>query len=131
MVEHPGGTVTPTVAIGSIGIVPDEMDIKKSTFDMANYAAKQCLDQWAITGDDLDLMIYSGVYRDEFLCEPAVAAMLAGDQNMRPDVYRESGNSFAFDVLNGSLGFFNAIQTGINMINSGKAANALILASRN
>lgn len=129
LVEHPGGTVTPTVAIGSIGIVPDEMDIKKSTFDMANYAAKQCLDQSAITGDDLDLMIYSGVYRDEFLCEPAVAAMLAGDQNMRPDVYRESGNSFAFDVLNGSLGFFNAIQTGINMINSGKAANALILAS--
>lgn len=129
LVEHPGAISGPTVAIGSIGIVPAGLEIKKSTFDLANYAAKQCFEHSSITGDDLDLMIFAGVYRDEFLCEPAVAAMLAGDLEMRSDVYRESGNSFALDVLNGSLGFFNAIQTGINMINSGKASNALIVAS--
>ncbi|NUN99507.1 MAG: 3-oxoacyl-ACP synthase [Saprospiraceae bacterium] len=127
--ENPDYNIAPTVTIGSIGIVPGDIEIKKSTFDLANYAAKQCLEPLALSGDDLDLMIYSGVYRDEFLCEPAVAAMLAGDLSMRADVYRESGNSFAFDVLNGSLGFLNAIHTGVNMINSGKAGNALLLTS--
>ncbi len=129
MVEHPGVIAEPTISIGSIGIVPKGIDIKKSTFDLANHAARECFQQSGINGDDIDLMIFSGVYRDEFLCEPAVAAMLAGDLQMRSDVYRETGNSFAFDVLNGSLGFLNALQTGISMISSGKADNALVLAS--
>lgn len=128
-VQHqtPEAPVTPTVSIGSIGLA--DASVNKNTMDLANHAAKQCFEQSAITGNDLDLMIYTGMYRDEFLCEPAVAAMLAGDLQMRPEVFTETGNSFAFDVLNGSLGFLNAIQAGISMINAGKADNALLITS--
>jgi 3-oxoacyl-[acyl-carrier-protein] synthase III len=80
-------------------------------------------------GEDLDLLLFSGVYRDEFLCEPAVAAMIAGDLKFRSEGVREDRNSFAFDVLNGSLGFLNAIQTSVSMIQGGKADNAIVLTS--
>lgn len=119
----------PRIRINSIGLLPADAGVKKSTFDMAKYAANECFKQSGLKGEDLDLLLFSGVYRDDFLCEPAVAAMIAGDLKFRSEGVREDHNSFAFDVLNGSLGFLNAIQTGANMIQGGKAINAMILTS--
>ncbi|MEZ5042780.1 MAG: 3-oxoacyl-[acyl-carrier-protein] synthase III C-terminal domain-containing protein [Saprospiraceae bacterium] len=125
-------TLTPArlpkrVVIDSIGTIPSDVNIKKSTFDLSNYVAKACLDQSGMSGDDIDLLLFAGVYRDEFICEPAIAALLAGDIKMRSDNYKNATNSFALDVMNGALGFLNAIDVASNMINSGKATNVMVL----
>jgi len=117
------------VVIDSIGLIPEGTEVRKSTFDLTNHAAQSCLAQSGISGNDVDILLFSGVYRDEFICEPAIAALLAGDIKMRSDNYKNSTNSFALDVMNGALGFLNSIDVGCNMINSGKAKNVLVLTS--
>lgn len=115
------------VVIDSIGTIPAGVDIRKGTFDLTDYVAEQCMKQSNLSGEDVDLLIFSGVYRDEFICEPAIAALIAGNIKMRSDNYRNSTNSFALDVMNGALGFLNSIDAGCSAINSGKVQNALIL----
>jgi len=117
------------VVVDSIGTIPAGQNVRKSTFDLAEYAATACLEQSNLSGDDVDLLLFSGVYRDEFICEPAIAALIAGDIKMRSDNYRNSTNSFALDVMNGALGFLNSIDVGCSMINSGKVQNVLVLTS--
>ncbi|MBX2871492.1 MAG: hypothetical protein KTR30_05315 [Saprospiraceae bacterium] len=115
------------VVIDAIGTIPAGVEVRKSTFDLTDYVAEQCLAGSKLSGDDVDLLIFSGVYRDEFICEPAIAALIAGNIKMRSDNYRNSTNSFALDVMNGALGFLNSIDAGCSAINSGKVQNALIL----
>ena len=40
---------------------------------------KDCLSHSAHSRQDVGLLLYAGVYRDEFLLEPAIAALLAGE----------------------------------------------------
>lgn len=121
---------TPTgVVVDSIGTIPEGVDIRKGTFDLADYVAEACMKESKVSGEDVDLLLFSGVYRDEFICEPAIAALIAGNIKMRSDNYRNSTNSFALDVMNGALGFLNSIDVGCSMINSGKVQNALVLTS--
>lgn len=127
--QNAGGNSPRRVVIDSIGTIPTGVDVRKSTFDLTDYVAEKCLTASELSGDDVDLLIFSGVYRDEFICEPAIAALIAGNIKMRSDNYRNSTNSFALDVMNGALGFLNSIDAGCSAINSGKVQNALILAA--
>lgn len=136
MEEHLNGNGQPRhsngatrVVVDSIGTIPAGVEVRKSTFDLADYVAQACMDESKVSGEDVDLLLFSGVYRDEFICEPAIAALIAGNIKMRSDNYRNSTNSFALDVMNGALGFLNSIDVGCSMINSGKVQNALVLTS--
>ncbi len=117
------------IVIDSIGVIPLNENVKKSTFDMAYHAANSCFAQSEIKPEDVDLLLFTGVYRDEFICEPAIAAILAGGIKMRSTNYHTNYHSFALDVLNGSLGFLNAIAVAANVIYADKAENVLILTS--
>jgi 3-oxoacyl-[acyl-carrier-protein] synthase III len=98
--------------------------------DLAVQAATACLDHSGVDRAELGLMIYSGVYRDEFITEPAIAALVAGELGVNDDIESPDGSkTLAFDVLNGAVGFLNACQVGVQMIGAGKAEHAMVAAS--
>jgi 3-oxoacyl-[acyl-carrier-protein] synthase III len=72
--------------------------------------------------------MYAGVYRDEFLSEPALAALLAGMLELNDTIETpQDKKTFALDIFNGSLGFFNACYVALGMIKAKKASNAMII----
>ncbi len=118
------------VRVESIGTIPAGASIEKKTLPLIEAAAKQCLANSTYQKSDIDLLIYSGVYRDDFLCEPAVAALVDGMLNINDDIEtQQDKKTFALDMLNGSLGTLNACYTAIGMMQSEKIQNALIVTS--
>jgi len=92
--------------------------------------ATACLDNSGVDPAALDLILYAGVYRDDFIAEPAIAALVAGELGINDDIESPyEPTTFAFDVLNGAVGFLNACQIGVQMIGAGKAEHVMVVAS--
>jgi 3-oxoacyl-[acyl-carrier-protein] synthase III len=119
----------PRVRIESIGTVPVD-SAARGTVGLAKAASEACLAQSKHDRSDIDLLLFAGVYRDEFICEPAIAAMLAGAMQLNdtPEVAAKK-KTFACDVFNGALGLFNACHLAVQMIQSGTARRTLVAAS--
>jgi amino acid adenylation domain-containing protein len=121
---------TQRIRIESVGTVPLDGEVKKEVFELGRVAGENCLAASSYQRQDIDLVLYSGVYRDELLCEPAIASILEGDLKINDAIETpEEKKTFAFDVFNGTVGFLNACYTAITMIHARKANNALILAA--
>jgi len=121
---------TPRVRIDSVGIAPAGQSAPESSIQLAVRAASACLDRSGLDRPALDLIIHAGVYRDDFLSEPAVAALVAGELGINDDVQSPDGHkTLAFDVLNGAVGFLNACHVAVGMLGAGKAAHAMVVAS--
>jgi 3-oxoacyl-[acyl-carrier-protein] synthase III len=96
----------------------------------AVHAAKACLDDSGVDPSQLGLLVHAGVYRDEFISEPAIAAFIAGDIGANDDIQSADGaKTLAFDVLNGGVGFLNACHVATQMIGGGKVEHAMVVAS--
>lgn len=120
----------PRVRIDGVGIAPAGQSAPVSSIQLAVQAATACLDQSGLDPAALGLVINAGVYRDDFLSEPAVAALVAGELGINDDIQSPDGpKTLAFDVLNGAVGFLNACHVAVGMIGAGKAAHAMVLAS--
>ncbi len=121
---------TARVRIDSIGIAPAGQSAPPSSVQLAADAASACLDHSSLDRTAVGLIINSGVYRDEFLSEPAVAALVAGELGINGDIDSPDGpKTLAFDVLNGAVGFLNACQVAAGMLGAGKAEHAMVVAS--
>jgi amino acid adenylation domain-containing protein len=119
---------SPRVRIAGIGTAPAGQS--GPSVKLAVQAARACLDHSGLDPAALDLIIHAGVYRDEFVSEPAIAAMVVGELGANDDLQSFDGpRTFAFDVLNGAVGFLNACQVAIHMIGAGKADHAMVVAS--
>jgi 3-oxoacyl-[acyl-carrier-protein] synthase III len=97
---------------------------------MVKGAAENCLAKSSYSQSDIDLLIYAGVYRDDFICEPAIASLVAGSLKMNdaPES-QEDKKTLAFDIFNGAIGFLNACYVATRMIAAGKAKKAMVVAS--
>ena len=97
---------------------------------MVKVAAENCLAKSSYSQSDIDLLIYAGVYRDDFICEPAIASLVAGSLKMNdaPES-QEDKKTLAFDTFNGAIGFLNACYVATRMIAAGKAKKAMVVAS--
>ncbi len=121
---------TPRVRIDSVGIAPAGQSTSPSSIQLAVQAAAACLDRSGLDRSAVGLIIHVGVYRDDFLSEPAVASLVAGELDINGDVQSPDGpKTLAFDVLNGSVGFLNACHVAAGMIGAGKAEHAMVVAS--
>jgi acyl transferase domain-containing protein/3-hydroxy-3-methylglutaryl CoA synthase len=127
--------VSPRVArrqrarIESVGALPLTGSPGHSALNMAVTAARRCLERSRYATGDIDLLIYTGVYRDEFLCEPAMAALVANELEMNADAGPADKKTLAFDVLNGGLGFLNACWAASEMLLARRFGNALVVAA--
>lgn len=119
----------------SIATAYPESGKQADTLSMLTEAARQCLedggtDDQGIDRSTIELMISVGVYRTDFMTEPALAALLAGDIDINADQAAEDPvKTFAFDLLNGSMGFLNACHLICEMGRAGKIERAMVVAS--
>ena len=119
----------PRVRIESVGIANGCGPT--SGMALVQRAMDDCFAASSYSKDDIDLLMYTGVNRDDFIGEPAIAALIAGRSRMN-----ETGGfpvpgkkTFAFDVYNGSMGFLNACYLGAGMIRAGRVKSVMIVAS--
>jgi len=120
----------PRVRIEGVGTAPAAQSAPPTAVGLAVQAATACLDQSGIDPTALDLILYAGVYRDEYIAEPAIAALVAGELGINEDIESpDSPKTFTFDVLNGAVGFLNACHVATQMIGAGKAEHAMVVAS--
>ena len=120
----------PRVRIAGVGTVPADASATQGSVQNAIQAARACLANTGLDATALGLLIHAGVYRDEFISEPAIAAFIAGDIGANDDIQGADGSkTLAFDVLNGGVGFLNACHVATQMIGAGKVEHAMVVAS--
>lgn len=121
---------TPRVRIDGVGIAPAGQSTPPSSIQLAVQAATDCLDRSDLDREELGLIIHAGIYRDDYLSEPAVAALVAGELGINGEVQSPHGpKTLAFDVLNGAVGFLNACHVAAGMIGAEKTRHAMVVAS--
>jgi 3-oxoacyl-[acyl-carrier-protein] synthase III len=87
---------------------------------LADAAARACLAQAGKEPDDLDMLINVGIYREDNMGEPALAALIQEDIGAslgQPPVGRRG--TFSFDLLNGVCGVISAAQIESGLLRSG------------
>jgi 3-oxoacyl-[acyl-carrier-protein] synthase III len=97
---------------------------------LAVAAARRALAAAGRAPADVDLLIYSGVYRDDNVCEPAIAPFVQKRLGLRPRFPAPAGEpAFAFDVINGAVGVANATEVAEQLLGCGAATRALVVVS--
>lgn len=118
------------VKIESVGLLSDAVSVPGDAISMLTAAARSCLGGSRYERNEIELTINAGVYRNDFLCEPAVASLVAG--NLQADNEGKSSGTagmLAFDLTNGSLGVLEACYVAANMIASGSFRTAMVMAA--
>jgi 3-oxoacyl-[acyl-carrier-protein] synthase III len=124
------GDDQPRVRIESWGIVPPGQPQQRDTLVQLTCAAESCFARSFYEPQDIDLLINAGVYRNEFLSEPALAAVLAGELHMNDaSESPDDKKTLAFDVASGATGFLQACYLSGRMIGSGSFDTAMVVAS--
>ena len=97
---------------------------------MASRAAKDCLARSRYSASQIDTLVFTGVYRTDFLCEPAIATLVAKELGITGSMTTEArGAFFAFDILNGALGCLTAAWMVSNLIIGGQAKVAMLVSA--
>ena len=76
----------PHVRIDGVGTAPVVQSAPRDAVGLAVQAATACLDNSGVDPAALDLILYAGVYRDDFIAEPAIAALVAGELGINDDI---------------------------------------------
>lgn len=102
---------------------------QQSSIANAVEAAQRCLDSAGIDMSAVDLLINIGVYRDDNIMEPSIAALIQQRLELNPDPVLSDFNTrtFSFDLMNGAAGFLNAVDVAGAMLDNGAYQNALIV----
>ena len=102
---------------------------KATARGLADAAARNCFALAGCQPGDIDMLINVGMYREDSMGEPALAALIQQDIGASPG-RRSAGRSgrgghaghagtFSFDLLNGACGAINAIQIESGLLKSG------------
>jgi 3-oxoacyl-[acyl-carrier-protein] synthase-3 len=97
---------------------------------LADRAAQDCLTRARRNSDELDVLINAGVYRDDNLGEPALAALIQEDIGANPRRPPAAGHgTFSFDVDNGACGVLTAAFLLDGFLRSGAIQLGMAVAS--
>ena len=87
---------------------------------LAAAATRSCLTLAGREPGDVDMLINAGVYREDNMGEPALAALIQEDIGANPGQPPTGGHgTFSFDVANGTCGVISAIQLETGLLQSG------------
>jgi 3-oxoacyl-[acyl-carrier-protein] synthase III len=93
-------------------------------------AATACIERAAVPRHELGLVLYAGVYRTDFVSEPAIAATLAGRLDINATGRTASGSrTLAFDVFDGGVGPLQALHLAGPLLRRTGAPRALLVAA--
>lgn len=93
----------------------------------ASAAASACIERAGIHPDQVDLLINVGVYRDENMAEPAMAALVQKNVGTNLDYLISGRPTLSFDLMNGACGVLNAVQVAGAFLDTGDAEFALVV----
>ncbi|MGO8893466.1 MAG: 3-oxoacyl-[acyl-carrier-protein] synthase III C-terminal domain-containing protein [Streptosporangiaceae bacterium] len=87
---------------------------------LADAAARTCLEHARKEPGDIDMLINAGLYREDNMGEPALAALIQEDIGANPGQPPVGGQgTFSFDLLNGICGVISATQLEAGLLRSG------------
>jgi 3-oxoacyl-[acyl-carrier-protein] synthase III len=87
---------------------------------LADAAAAACLAHAGKEPGDVDMLINAGVYREDNMGEPALAALIQEDIGANLGQPPIGGHgTFSFDLINGTCGVISAIQLESGLLRSG------------
>jgi 3-oxoacyl-[acyl-carrier-protein] synthase III len=87
---------------------------------LADAAARTCLAHAGREPGDVDMLINAGIYREDNMGEPALAALIQEDIGANLGQPPVGGHgTFSFDLLNGTCGVISAIQIESGLLRSG------------
>ncbi|APE33578.1 hypothetical protein BOX37_05890 [Nocardia mangyaensis] len=98
--------------------------------DLATMAGRQCLDESFCAAEEVGLVVYAGVFRDEYLVEPATATFVADRLAINPDPddpFEQA--TLALDLFDGGTGFLKACYAAAAAIAAGQTRAALVVAA--
>jgi 3-oxoacyl-[acyl-carrier-protein] synthase III len=97
---------------------------------LADTAARTCLAHAGKEPGDVDMLVNVGIYREDNMGEPALAALIQEDigANLGQPPIGGRG-TFSFDLLNGTCGVISAIQLESGLLRSGVIRLGAIVAS--
>ena len=120
----------PRIRIEACGVLDPDRPAPPDTLAMLTEASETCLSSSSHQREDVDLLLSTGVYRTDFLTEPAIAALLAGRLKINDAPKNPfERKSLAFDVVNGGLGFLEACYLATVLIRSRAVRVVMIAAS--
>jgi len=98
--------------------------------ELADAAARSCLERAGRSAEELDLLINAGVFHDKILSEPAFASLIQEDIGANLGQAAAAGHgTFSFDVYNGACGLLTGIQLVDGMLASGTVKLGMVVAS--
>ena len=122
------GTIIEASATATAGA--HRRSLSPGALELADAAARTCLERADRTAEELDLLINAGVFHDMILSEPAFASLIQED--IGANLGHPSGagrGTFSFDVYNGACGLLTGIHLVDGMLASGTAELGMVVAS--
>jgi 3-oxoacyl-[acyl-carrier-protein] synthase III len=106
------------------------LEQKQSMSGIATSAlsARYLLDHNSISDDSVGLLINVGVFRDENIFEPAIAALIQKEAGIGLLREPERPQILSFDLNNSSCGFLHAVEVANSFFDAGDTARAIIVA---
>jgi 3-oxoacyl-[acyl-carrier-protein] synthase-3 len=99
---------------------------RTKAISLAATAAKKSLKKANLNPALLDLLVYTGIYRDEHLVEPAIASLIQKKIGANP-ISQDGKATFSFDLNNGGCGLVSGMQLVDGFIRSGKIRQGMIV----
>src|SRR6185437_3194960 len=91
-------------------------------------SARNLLDENSINDDTVDLLINVGVFRDQNIMEPAIAALIQKEARIGLCREPEQRQILSFDLNNSSCGFLHAVEVAKSFFDADDAASAIVVA---
>jgi len=99
---------------------------RKRAINLIASASKKCLKKAGANPNFINMLVYTGIYRDEHIAEPAIASLIQKKIGANP--LSQNGNStFSFDLNNGGCGLVSGMQLVEGFIQSGKIHQGMIV----
>ena len=115
------------VKLGALGFADTGHVVSPATLNLAKSAVRACLAHEGIDRNQIQLLLFAGVYRSEFVMEPAIAAFLAGELRINDSARDAERRTLAFDLNDGANGFLSACHVAARALEHGEIATALVV----
>ncbi len=101
----------------------------KSAIAHAAEAGKKAIENAKIEATEVDVVINVGIYREDNMVEPAMAAIIQKELGINLDYVKASPRraAFSFDLMNGGIGALDALKVADAILQSDSAKYVLIV----
>jgi len=101
----------------------------KGSIKLATMAALGCLKKAEMSPEEVDVLINTGIYRDDNIGEPAIACLIQQGIKANPGVNEDGHATFSFDLSNGGCGLISAMNVVHNLMESKDINVGLVVTS--